>query len=228
MKYNFTPENCWYKSVCNLYNTDACDTHCIRFSQMKYLIESSNLPKTLCFPVELEPQMIDLASFVQLAQIKDDIVDFVKNGENLYIFSANPGNGKTTWTAKLLLKYFEQIWSTNAYSERGLFISVTDFLVNMRLSGYNNNASNLAMMQKIKSIDLVVWDDIAVTELTAQDLDILYSLINYRILNGLSNIFTGNLNNEQLYAILGPRMYSRIWENSIRVEFMGMDRRGQK
>lgn len=227
MKYNFTPGNCWYKNVCNLYDTDTCDKHCIRFSQMKYLIESSNLPKTLCFPVELEPQLIDLASFVQLAQIKEDIVNFVRNGENLYIFSANPGNGKTTWTAKLLLRYFEQVWSTNAFSERGLFISVTDFLISMRLSGYNKT-DNLTMMQKIKSIDLVVWDDIAVTELTPQDLDILYSLINYRIMNGLSNIFTGNLNDEQLYAILGPRMHSRVWENSIRVEFKGTDRRGQR
>ena len=227
MKYNFTPENCWYKKVCNLYRTDVCDKHCIRFSQMKHLIESSNLPKTLCFPIELEPQVIDLASFVHLAQIKDDIVNFVKNGENLYIFSANPGNGKTTWTAKLLLKYFEQVWSTNAYSERGLFISVTDFLINMRLSGYNNT-SNLTMLQKVKSVDLVVWDDIAIGELTAQDLDILYSLINSRIMNGLSNIFTGNLSSEQLLSILGSRMHSRIWESSIRVEFKGTDRRGQK
>lgn len=227
MKYNFTPENCWYRCVCSLYSTDDCDKHCIRFSQMKHLIESSNLPKTLCFPIELEPQMIDLASFVCLAQIKDDIVNFVKNGENLYIFSANPGNGKTTWTAKLLLKYFEQVWSTNAYSERGLFVSVTDFLISMRLSGYNNTA-NLALMQKIKSIDLVIWDDIAVGELTAQDLDLLYSLINSRIMNGLSNIFTGNLNDEQLLSILGSRMHSRIWESSIRVEFKGTDRRGQR
>lgn len=227
MKYNFTPENCWYKAVCKLYTTENCDKHCIRFSQMKHLIESSNLPKTLCFPIELEPQVIDLASFVCLAQIKEEIVDFVRNGENLYIFSANPGNGKTTWTAKLLLKYFEQVWSTNAYAERGLFISVTDFLINLRLSGYNN-PNNLALIQKIKSIDLVVWDDIAVGELTPQDLDVLYSLINTRIMNGLSNIFTGNLNNEQLLTILGPRMHSRIWESSIRVEFRGTDRRGQK
>lgn len=227
MKYNFTPENCWYKNVCPLYDTYDCDKYCIRFSQMKHLIESSNLPKTLCFPIELEPQIIDLPAFMKLADIKDNIVDFVKNGENLYIFSANAGNGKTTWTAKLLLKYFEQVWSTNAYSERGLFISVTDFLIDIRLSGYNNS-NNISLLQKIKSLDLVVWDDIAVGELTAQDLDILYSLINSRITNGLSNIFTGNLNEEQLLNVLGPRMYSRIWKNSTRVEFKGNDRRGQK
>lgn len=227
MNYNFNPENCWYKKVCRLYDTDRCDNHCIRFSQMKHLIESSKLPKTLCFPIELEPQVIDLAAFVQLAQIKENIVDFVKQGKNLYIFSANTGNGKTTWTAKLLLRYFEKVWSTNAYADRGLFIPVTDFLISMRLSGYNN-PNNISMIQKIKTVDLVVWDDIAVGELTAQDLDLLYSLINARIMNGLSNVFTGNLNGEQLYSILGPRMYSRIWESSIRAEFRGTDRRGQE
>ena len=108
-----------------------------------------------------------------------------------------------------------------------MFVSVTDFLINARLCGYNST-STLAMMQKIKSMDLVIWDDVAVGELTPQDLDILYSLINYRIMNGLSNIFTGNLNDEQLFAILGARMHSRIWESSIRVEFKGTDRRGQR
>ena len=194
---------------------------------MKHLITTSNLPKTLCFPMILEPQVIDVDAFVTLANIKDKIVEFVQQGYNLYIYSTNTGNGKTTWTAKLLLKYFEQVWSTNAYAERGMFISVTDFLINMRLSGFNNT-SNLALLQKIKSVDLVIWDDIAVGELTPQDLDLLYSLINYRIMNGMSNIFTGNLNESQLLKIMGARMHSRIWESSIRVEFRGTDRRGQK
>ena len=224
MDYNFTPENCWYRDVCGLYKADRCDNHCIRFSQMKHLITASCLPKTLCYPVALEPQTVDLPAFIQLAEIKENIVDFVNNGQNLYIYSCNTGNGKTSWSAKLMLKYFDEIWHINAYSDKGIFVSVSDFLVNMRLFGYNNT-KNETLIQKIKNLDIVIWDDIAVGQLTAQDLDLLYSLINFRVLHGRSNIFTGNLDGEQLKEIMGSRLYSRIWETSTVIELRGSDRR---
>lgn len=227
MKFNFTPETCWYREVCEFSGSDKCTIYCIKFGQMKHMIETSNLPRTLCYPVRLTPQKIDVPAFRQLNDIGLNIVDFVKNGDNLYIYSQATGNGKTTWSAKLMLKYFHKVWDNNCYNERGLFINTTDFLLNARLFGYKDDNIQ-AMFRKIKSLDLVIWDDIGVGQLTAQDLDLLYSLINYRVQNGLSNIYTGNLGGEQLNEILGERLFSRVWNDSITVEFMGSDRRGQK
>lgn len=227
MKYNFTPETCWYNEVCELSGSEDCTIYCIKFGQMKHMIENSNLPKTLCYPVKLTPELIDLEAFRLLNQIGIDIVEFVENGTNLYIFSNTPGNGKTTWASKLMLKYFHNVWENNCFKERGLFISTTDLLLNVKLFGFKDDNIQ-TLFNKIKKIDLVIWDDIAVGELTPQDLDLLYSLINYRVQNGLSNIFTGNLGAEQLNEILGDRLFSRVWVNSIIVEFKGDDRRGQK
>lgn len=38
-------DKCWYQQICNKYNTTQCNTNCIRYSEMNYLIQSSNLPK---------------------------------------------------------------------------------------------------------------------------------------------------------------------------------------
>lgn len=225
MQYDFTSKGCWYKDVCYKYNTDDCTSYCIKFGQMKHMIENSNLPRTLCYPVKLTPQQVDIDAFRQLNAI--EVVDFVNTGKNLYIFSETTGNGKTTWAAKLMLRYFDKIWQNNCYDDRGLFISTTDFLLNTRLFGYTDSSVR-KQLTKIKYVDLVIWDDIGVGQLTAQDLDLLYSLINYRVLNGLSNIFTGNLDETQLNEILGERLFSRVWNDSTVVKFVGTDRRGKK
>ena len=227
MKYNFTPETCWYKDVCDSSGSENCTIYCIKFGQMKHMIETSDLPRMLCYPIKLVPQNIDVRAFRQLNDIGKDIKEFVKCGNNLYIYSKTTGNGKTTWAAKLMLKYFNSVWDINCYNERGLFINTTDFLLNVRLFGYKDDRIQ-TVFNKIKSLDLVIWDDIGVGQLTANDLDLLYSLINYRVQNGLSNIFTGNLDEDQLYQILGQRLFSRVWHHSITVEFKGDDRREQR
>ena len=225
MKYNFSPETCWYKNVCNLSGTNDCTEYCIRFGQMKHMIESSNLPRTLCYPIRLEPTESDLDAFIKLDNIRKNIVEFVHCGKNVYIFSNVSGNGKTSWSAKLMLKYFEQVWQNNYYRERGLFVPVTELLMDARLFGFNNDKTK-QLFNKIKLVDLVIWDDIGVTQFTPMELGILYSLISYRISNGLSNIYTGNLNQEQLCEVVGNKLCSRIFEESICIEFTGMSRRG--
>lgn len=227
MKYNFTPQTCWYKDVCGDSGTDECSIYCIRFGQMKHMIETSNLPKTLCYPIKLEPTQSDLSAFIQLDIIRKNIVEFVQSGRNLYIFSNVTGNGKTSWSAKLMLKYFDQVWENNCYKERGLFVSVTDLLIHTRMFGFNDDKTK-QLLNKIKSMDLVIWDDIATGRLTPADFDLLYSLINYRVVNGLSNIYTGNLGAEQLNEMVGNKLFSRIWDDSTVIEFTGRSKRGQK
>ena len=109
-------EDCWYKNVCTY---DQC-VNCIRYSEMKYLMENSGLPKKKQMPIQLNGSS-DSKAFQLLADIKDDIVNFVNNGESLYIFSQYTGNGKTSWSIKLLLKYFDSIWAGNGFRIRGYF-----------------------------------------------------------------------------------------------------------
>lgn len=81
------------------------------------------------------------------------------------------------------------------------------------------------LYEQIKNVDLVIWDDIGVTGATAIELESLYALINHRLTAGRSNIYTGNLDDKELAEFLGPRLASRIWNNSTRIELLGEDRR---
>lgn len=212
-------DDCWYKNVCTY---DQC-VNCIRYSEMKYLMENSGLPKKKQVPVKLDGGRDKLA-FHLLADIKDDILRFVEKGESLYIYSEYTGNGKTSWAIKLLLKYFDTIWAGNGFRVRGYFQHVPMLFNTLK----DFSKSHEALKSTLETVDLVVWDDIASTKLSDFDRQQLLTLIDTRVSCGLSNIYTGNLTTQSaLELAVGDRLASRIWNMSTLVEFKGKDRRSE-
>ena len=220
---SFRREDCWYKDVCN---ADVDCNMCIRFQEMQYLMENSNLPKSKQKPIPLDAPDCDLDAFKRLAEIKANIRQFVEDGRNIYITSAYTGNGKTSWAIKLLLKYFDEIWAGNGFNVRGIFIHVPTFLIKSK--DFKNNDKEFEELRKrILVADLVVWDDIASTNISAYDYSQLLAYIDSRTLNDVSNIFTGNCpTKESLTENVGDRLSSRVWGNNTEVIiFRGGDQR---
>lgn len=216
--------DCWYAKTCNKYSSN-CYENCIRFQEVKYLIDSSNIPKGKQFKQELIPEENDIENFKFLKSIKDNIVEFVDNGESLYIYSDKFGNGKTTWAIKIMQKYFDDIWAGNGFTQRGLFIHVPSFLTKFK-EIINKKDENFEIFKKqILKVDLVIWDDIAAGKLSDYDYNNLLSYIDQRKLNGKSNIYTGNLDEEELVVAVGNRLKSRIWNDSNIVKLNGNDKR---
>lgn len=211
-------EDCWYKEVCT---RDTCDA-CIRFLEMSYLMDNSGIPKKRQMPISLTAG-VDIKAFEYLADIKDDIEQWVKDGENLYICSECTGNGKTSWAIKLLLKYFDCIWAGNGFRIRGYFVNVPSLL--STLKDFSNE--KLSQLKNILlNADVVVWDDIASSKLSDYDIGQLLIYIDHRNLQELANIYTGNIvTNENLIECVGSRLASRIWQHSDIVQFKGKDRR---
>lgn len=224
--YIFDKENCWYKEKCSKYSNNECDSSCIRYMEMHYLLGTSNIPKSKQFKNELIPNKIDLSNFKFLAELKNDIVNFVNNGENLYLFSKNFGNGKTSWSIKLMQKYFDEIWAGNGFTQRGLFIHVPSFLTKFKEVMNKKDEGFEILKKQLVEVDLVIWDDIAASKLSDYDHTNLLTYIDQRKLNGKSNIYTGNLDEEELISAVGNRLKSRIWNDSTIVELYGNDRRG--
>lgn len=224
-KYNFDIQSCWYKDVCNRFNTEKCTSNCIRYNEMYYLMEMSNIPKAKQFKNELVPGPDDIENFKFLANIKTDIINFVKNGENLYIYSQNFGNGKTTWAIKIMQSYFDKIWLGNGFNIRGLFIHVPTFITKCKDVISNRDEDFEKLKLRLMDVDLVIWDDIATGKLSEFDHNNLLTYIDQRKLNGKANIYTGNLNEEELKIAVGNRLKSRIWNDSSIVEIYGRDRR---
>lgn len=224
-EYNYNKEKCWYKKTCSKFGTDECNPNCIRYMEMDYLIETSNIPKANQFKNTLIAEKIDLENFKFLTEIKNDVINFVENGENLYIFSQNLGNGKTTWAIKIMLSYFNKIWAGNGFVQRGLFIHTPSFLTKFKEVMNKKDEEFEDMKKQLLEVDLVIWDDIAAGKLSDFDHTNLLTYIDQRKLNGKSNIYTGNLNDAELSVAVGNRLKSRIWNDSSTVELFGKDRR---
>lgn len=213
--------DCWYDKVC-IQKSENCETNCIRYNEMVFLIENSGIPKAKQGPIILDGGE-DYEIFEQLAYLKDNIVEFVEDGENIYLASERTGNGKTSWSIKFLLKYFDQIWAGNGFRVRGLFIHVPTLL--MKLKNFDNPMSE-TYKKNILECDLVVWDDIATTQISNYDYNNLLNFIDYRLSEEKSNIFTGNqTTKDNLENILGVRLASRVWNPSKVYIFKGKDRR---
>lgn len=215
-----TTNDCWYKSVC----TNTCSESCIRYLEMTNLMEKSCVPPNRWHPVKMSPDECDYGAFCNLADIKDDVENFVAKGKNLYLYSSRTGNGKTTWAIKLMLKYFDDIWAGNGFRTRGIFVHVPTFLT--RLKNFNMQDEEVDRLKiELPKVDLVVWDDIASTDLSSYDYSQLLTYIDQRILNEKSNIFTGNLGNAEITKALGTRLASRVWNSSTQIELKGRDKR---
>lgn len=214
-------EECWYKGVC----TNTCSESCLRLLEMSYLVDNSGIPKAKQKPISLIATDEDYEAFTYLAQVKDNIVEWVKQARDIYITSKYTGNGKTSWAIKLLLKYFDSIWAGNGFRVRGLFVHVPTLL--LQLKDFSNPVS-ADFKQNLINADLVVWDDIASTELSNYDYSQLLMYIDQRVMNEHMNIYTGNLDSKQaIEKALGQKLASRIWENSDIFKFGSPDKRGE-
>lgn len=185
-------------------------------------MDNSGIPVNRQYPQELVAD-VDLEPYSILADIKDDIVFFVENGQNVFICSKYTGNGKTSWSIKLLLKYFDNVWAGNGFKVRGLFVNVPTLL--LQLKNFDNPISE-EYKKQLMDVNLVVWDEIASTSISNYDYGNLLMFLDYRIASNKSNIFTSNVvTKSELEKNVGSKLASRIWNTSTIVEFKGKDRR---
>lgn len=212
---------CWYVNSC----TDDCN-RCTVFTQMNWQMQNSGLPKAKQRPISLyltDGNSGDENAFYILADIRKDIVNFVNHGKNLYICSTHTGNGKTSWAIKMLHTYFHYTAVGNYENLKGMFVSTTDLL--LKLKDFNNPLPK-SYKDNLENVDLVIWDDIAVSGISQYDFTQLYNIIDKRILAEKSNIFTSNQPSfNGLCEVLGNRLASRIYYTSEIITFKGKDMR---
>ena len=216
---------CYMYDFCNHKDCDA------DFCQRKYKMDSLYSAALMSesqkqhITLRVDQDGTDLEQFKQLAAIEQDIVNFINEGKNLYLHSAIPGNGKSSWSLRLAEAYFNKIWARTSGKCRVLFISVPRFLLAIK----DNISAKSSYVEYIKEnvleADLVIWDDLASKVGSEFELSHLLSLIDNRLVLGKSNIYTSNLNKQQLYTAIGERLASRVANMSIDIELFGSDKR---
>lgn len=201
---------------------------CPKLFKVDYLYNEALLSPKQKHHVELwlDITQADKQAYTQLATIESNIEQFVNGGNNLFIYSATTGNGKTEWALRLLRGYINRIWHKSDLRCRALFVNVPRFLLAVKHSISETDEYAEHIMKNILSADLVVFDEVATKSLTVFEHEHILSLINARIDMGKSNIYTSNLFNEELRNRIGDRLYSRIVTASTKVELVEPDKRG--
>lgn len=216
---------CFLRGVCN--GKDCDKDFCLRKYKMDSLYSAAlmteNQKKHITLRVDEDGT--DLEQFKQLAAIEQDIINFISSGKNLYLHSANCGNGKSSWSLRLAEAYFNKIWARTEVKCRVLFISVPRFLLALKDAISNKSTYVDYIKDNVLEADLVIWDDIAAKMGSEFELTHLLNIIDNRLALGKSNIYTSNLNRQQLYNALGERLTSRIANMSIDIELFGADKR---
>lgn len=215
-------KNCILKNHCEDKN---CNEFCKRCYSVNYLIYNGDIGKIYLQGNKLIPQNVDVEVFNRLSYIKENMEDWVRDGQNLLLRSKGCGNGKTSWSTKLLLNYFLQVSKYGLIND-GLFINVNTLLYDIKENISTKEGIILEKLRRIMKADLIVWDDLGVARYTEYEIEQLWRLIDYRVVNSKSNIYTTNGLDCSIKDNIGPRLYSRIVNNSEVLEFKGADRRG--
>lgn len=106
-----------------------------------------------------------------------------------------------------------------------LFINVPKYLILLKDNISNRNEYISHIKKYVYTADLVVWDDIATKSMTDYETENLLGIINSRLENNKSNIYTANIVPEGLEKLLGARLASRI-RGSYSYQLFGPDMRG--
>ena len=216
---------CYFVDKCNHKD---CDTFCLKFYKCNYYFELGLIPesKRYIFPLHIDADGRDEQAFTRLSSISKGIEKFVEDGNNLYIYSSIVGSGKTSWAFRLLHSYIDKVWYKKEMKAIVLFVSVPRFLLELKSNISQKSQYVEEIEVSVLDADLVVWDDIGSKAGTEFEVSHLLSIIDSRINNKKSNIYTSNLNKEELHNLLGDRLYSRIYNYSECIEFVGKDKRG--
>jgi DNA replication protein DnaC len=224
-------KRCQAETYCKSFNEERskCHEYCIGYVQLQNIYSMSNMPKRYQYAMPLIPPTEDRDAFLFLRDFQLDVVRHVEEGHGLFIHSSTKGNGKTSWSCKIMNEYFRHVAMTNNLRCRGLFVNVPDFLDQLRdnMDDKEPNEELEDLKNHIKTADIVIWDDIGTENPSKWVRQTLYKFINYRESNGKTQIFTSNIPLADLSAedYLGERVVDRIKGQCEIVRLSGQSKR---
>lgn len=220
---------CYLKETCKKYLQNNCNEEfCIKLFKIEQLYNlgllTNNQKKRIALRIDSDGT--DREEFNRLKEIEKNIESFVNKGNNLYLYSENYGNGKSSWATRLLQAYINKIWYKTEIECKILFINVPKYLISLKDNISQKNEYITHIKNNIINCDLVVWDDIGTKIGTEFEIEQMLNTIDNRLINNKSNIYTSNIEPIKIKEKLGERLYSRIINLSQIIELKGKDKRG--
>lgn len=195
--------------------------------KLNNLFELSGLPRKYFEPQHLVKREVDAECWDWLEDVRNNIVEEVQRGLSIVITSTTVGNGKTSWAVRLLQRYLAETALDGRMVEKGMFVVSAQLLTEFGDYNYFQTMQEfLERFERLKTCELLVIDEIGGGSLTKASYPYLYDLVNYRVDNNLSTIYTTNYTDEEIIDLLGQRLYSRIYDTSVVLEFEASNVRG--
>lgn len=209
------------------------------------LWKTRNVPKKYdnCF-LENLPQLEPDQTFKRMQQYINTVTDRVAEGSGLYLFSVpskiNPlgtGTGKTTTAITILNEFLvkrviEHVKGNELKANPVLFMPMSDFqnIYNAQFRGTRDSQEQASEIyysykNRMKRAELLVIDDIAIRNSTEAFMNEFYEIINHRVNQDLTTIYTSNEPLTGLVEIFGERIVSRIEGSTMQFPFTGKDHR---
>ncbi|MCY9532921.1 ATP-binding protein [Paenibacillus alvei] len=171
---------------------------------------------------------------------------FEPDGErikSMYLFSREPGTGKTTTAAALLnewliVHYVGSVQRGKRPLERpAYFLDVNEWQGLYNEFNRPRVPDDIAepasreyyrRMKHAKSSPFVVMDDIGVRDCSEGFRGDLHSVINHRVTNGMTTVYTSNVTIEELKRVFDARLADRIRDMTMVISFKGESKRGMR
>lgn len=217
---------CYAEEYCQKDRAE-CSELCGGYRVLRALYRLSRIPVTYSFSMPLIPEDEDVEAFEELNNFKENILQNVSEGKNLYIWGDNTGCGKTSWACKIMGYYFRKIAFDSGLENEGLYIYLPTFLEDLRNSYSNPDDDFTEVLEMVRKCKILIIDDIGAENVSEWVRERMVSIINTRVSGGLSTIYTSNLSPEDLVKQLGERVGSRVVWCSKVIKISGSDRRGK-
>lgn len=248
--------NCVLRDRCRKADTDACTRTCPSYIAVHGMLGRSGLSGAANIPPDYRLITIKSEVFREIRRdqpVVNEIIDayiatfarvFEQDEESiksLYLFSRNPGTGKTTTAAAILNEFIAQVYIGSLRHGVTLPDRPAYFLdVNAWQTLYNEfnrpyvpediaeSAANryYSVMAAAKTAKLAVLDDIGVRGATEAFRADLHDVINARVTSGLPTIYTSNIPMSDLRNVFDDRLADRIRDRCVEIAFVGESKRG--
>lgn len=191
---------CYASDYCQK-DKSSCSDVCGGYRVLRALYNLSRIPERYRYTIALKPENgEDLEAFTVLDNYKNDVLSMVDEGRGLYIWGKSTGNGKTSWACKIMSYFFRKIAFNTGLENEGLYIFLPTFLEDLRDNYDNKDPEFDEILRMIKTCRLLIIDDIGAERVTDWVRERMVSIINTRVSNNLTTIYTSSL--RTLLAIL--------------------------
>lgn len=202
-----------------------CHKTCTTYSRTLKMFQESGMPETFWDYFPIKTPESDCAAYKTLKHIREQIVDFVDSGQNLFLYSKEYGNGKTLWSSILMKAYIREQTIQHKFNLNFVrYVYIPDFIFRyMTCEKYNfdddRRRSFFNKLYELSDTNFVIWDGFGYGSHSNIEDTVIRSVIHSRLNKGMSNMFISDKEGSELSDIIGESLFNRIMSCSIPIEF---------